>query len=261
MHQDVYCTLAAEITPEMIGVLERRFSEVEAEKAREILSQWDFLMSKDTVAACLFEVTFRRLMENIFRDELGEELFQEYIKIAPFAPRAIRMIIRKGSSPWFDDVNTPEEETMEDLIARSLNETLSELKEILGADMDKWRWGKMHTLTFEHVLGKKNPLDRIFNLGPFQVGGSHLTVNKKQYSYNNPYNAAHGVSQRMIVDLSDLDRALHVLPTGESGHLKSPHYKDQIDLYLGGKYHPAWTDRRDLEKHAEATLILRPKLD
>jgi penicillin amidase len=261
MHQDIYCTLAAEITPEMIEVLERRFSEVEAKKAKGILSQWDFMMSKDSVAACLFEVTYRRLMENIFRDELGEELFQEYIKIAPFAPRAIRMMIRKGSSPWFDDVDTPEEETMEDIIALSLNQTLSGLKEVLGGDMDRWRWGRIHTLTFEHVLGKKKPLDRMFNLGPFQVGGSHLTVNKKQYSYGNPYNAVHGVSQRMIVDLSDLDRALHVLPTGESGHLKSPHYKDQIGLYLGGTYHPAWTDRRELEKHAEVTLILRPELD
>jgi penicillin amidase len=261
MHQDVYCTLAAEITPEMIEVLERRFSEAEAKKAKGILSRWDFMMSKDSVAACLFEVTYRRLMENIFRDELGEELFQEYIKIAPFAPRAIRMMIRKGSSPWFDDVNTPEEETMEDIIALSLKQTLSGLKEVLGEDMDKWRWGEIHTLTFEHVLGKKKPLDRIFNLGPFQVGGSHLTVNNKQYSYGNPYYVTHGVSQRMIVDLSDMDRALHVLPTGESGHLKSPHYKDQIDLYLGGTYHPAWTDRRELERHAEATLILRPRLD
>jgi penicillin amidase len=261
MHQDVYCTLAAEITTEMIEVLERRFSEVEAKKAKGILSQWDFMMSKDSVAACLFEVTYRRLMENIFRDELGEELFQEYIKIAPFAPRAIRMMIRKGLSPWFDDVKTPEEETMEDIIALSLKQTLSGLKEVLGEDMDKWRWGKIHTLTFEHVLGKKKPLDRIFNLGPFQVGGSHLTVNKKQYSYGNPYYVAHGVSQRMIVDLSDMDRALHVLPTGESGHLKSPHYKDQVDPYLGGTYHPAWTDRRELEEHAEATLILRPRLD
>ncbi len=116
-------------------------------------------------------------------------------------------------------------------------------------------------MTFEHVLGKKRPLDRIFNLGPFEVGGSHLTVNKKQYSYDKPYNAVHGVSQRMIVDLSHMDASLHVLPTGQSGHLKSPHYKDQIELYLGGKYHPAWTDRQDVEKHAEATLILRPQVN
>jgi penicillin amidase len=261
IHRDVHCALAPEMTPKMIEVLDRRFPEKEAGTVKDILSQWDSTMSKDSVGACLFEVTYRKLMENIFRDELGEELFQEYLRIAPFAPRAIRMMIRKGSSPWFDDVNTTENETMEDTIARSLSQTLSELKEVLGADMDRWRWGEIHTLTFEHVLGKKKPLDRVFNLGPFEVGGSHLTVNKKQYPYDNPYCAVYGVSQRMIVDFSNMDSSLHVLPTGESGHLKSPHYKDQIDLYLRGKYHPAWTNPQDMEKHSKETLVLRPKLD
>lgn len=259
MHQDVYCILASEMVPKIVQVLERRFSDKEAQKARDTLSKWDFIMTKDSVGACLFGVTYQKLMENIFKDELREELFQAYIKLAPFPPRAIRMMIRKGSSPWFDDVNTAEEETMEDIMAMSLSQTLSELKEVIGGDIEKWTWGRIHTLTFEHALGKKKPLDRIFNLGSFPVGGSHLTINKKQYPYDKPYQTNHGVSQRMIVDLSNLDGSLHVLPTGQSGHLKSPHHKDQIDLYLGGKYHPAWTDRRELEKHTEATLILRPK--
>jgi penicillin amidase len=259
MHQDVYCILASEMVPKMIQVLERQFTEKEGRKARDILSKWDFMMGKDSIGACLFEVTYRKLMENIFKDELGEELFKEYIRLFPFPPRAIRMMIRKGSSPWFDDVNTSEKETMEDIIAKSLSQMLSELKEVMGGDMDKWTWGKIHTLTFEHVLGKKRPLDMIFNIGPFPVGGSHLTVNKRQYTYDKPYSVVHGVSQRMIVDLSNMDGSLHVLPTGESGHLRSPYHNDQIELYLAGKYHPAWTSRRDVEKHSEGTLILKPK--
>ncbi len=84
-------------------------------------------------------------------------------------------------------------------------------------------------------------------------------IKQKQYLYEEPYHVGHGVSERMIVDLSNMDGSLHVLPTGESGHLKSPHYKDQLHLYLEGRYHPAWTERREVEKHSEATLILRPK--
>ena len=64
----------------------------------------------------------------------------------------------------------------------------------------------------------------------------------------------------MIVDLSNIGDSFRVLPTGESGHLGSPHYKDQINLYLNGRYHPDWTDRREVEKNSEATLVLRPKL-
>lgn len=259
MHQDNYCVLAAEMTPYIIDVLKRRFSDENAEKAADILSGWDFVMEEDSVGACLFAVTFRMLMENVFKDELGKELFENYVRMVSFPPRAIRMMFRKGSSPWFDNVNTPEAETLEDLMVTSLSQAFDELKDTIGGEMDRWIWGRIHTLTFEHVLGKRKLLDLIFNLGPFPVAGDNLTINKKQYPYDKPYSVNHGVSQRMIVDFSNMHESLHVLPTGESGHLKSPHYKDQIELYLGGRYHIAWTNRDDVEKNSEAILILRPK--
>ena len=84
-----------------------------------------------------------------------------------------------------------------------------------------------------------------------------MTVNKRQYPYEEPYHPNNGVSQRMIVDLSNPDTSLRVLPTGESGNLASPHHKDQIGLYLEGRYHPVWTDRLELEKHSKGTLFLR----
>lgn len=254
MQQDVYSVLAAEMVPKIIQVLERRFSDEEGQKAKEFLSKWDFVMDKDSVGACLFEVTFRKMMDNIFRDELGEELFRQYLKTSTFPPRALRIMIRKGSSLWFG------KKSLEDIMAMSMKQVFSELREVIGSDMNKWTWGKIHSLTFEHVLGKKRLLARIFNLGPFQVGGSHLTVNMRHYPYEEPYRVDHGVSERMIVDLSNIGGSLHVLPTGESGNLKSPHYKDQIDFYLSGGYHTAWTDRREVEKNSGTTLILKPKL-
>jgi penicillin amidase len=253
MQQDVHSGLAAEMVPKMIQVLERRFSDEEGRKAREFLSNWDFVMNKDSVGACLFEVTFRKMMDNIFREELGEELFRQYLKTSIFPPRALRRMIRKGSSLWFG------EKSLEDIMAMSMKQMFSELKKAAGSDMNKWTWGKIHLLTFEHVLGKKQLLAWIFNLGPFQVGGSHLTVNKREYPYEEPYRVNVGPSERMIVDLSNIGSSLHVLPTGESGNLKSRHYKDQVGLYLDGGYHRAWTERDEVEKNSEATLILKPE--
>ncbi len=259
MHQDIYCPQAAELTPKIIKVLEERFASEDGKKAKGILSRWDFKMAKDSAGACLFEMTYRKMMGNIFKDELGEDLFKKYLKTSVFPPRAVRAMVEKGSSPWFDNINTPEKEGLEEIIALSMNQTLSGLKETLGDNMDKWGWGKIHTLTFEHVLGKKRPLDLIFNLGPFPVGGNLLTVNKKKYSLDDSYHANHGASMRMIVDFSDMDGSLHVLPTGESGQLKSPNYQDQIPLYLSGRYHPSWTDRRKAEKNSRGTLTLKPR--
>ena len=253
MQQDIYSVLASEMVPRMIQVLERRFTDEDGQRAKDILSKWDFIMDKDSAGACLFEVTFRKMMDTVFRDELGEELFQEYLKTSTFPPSALRRMIRKGSSSWFG------QKTLEDILATSLKQMFSELRETLGGDIEQWTWGKIHSLTFEHAFAKKKLLARIFNLGPFPVGGSHLTINMRYYLYGEPYSAKHGVSERMIVDLSNMGGAFHVLPTGESGHPKSPHYKDQIDLYLSGRYHPAWTDPQEVERNKEATLILRPK--
>jgi penicillin amidase len=130
----------------------------------------------------------------------------------------------------------------------------------MGKDLEKWTWGRLHTLTFEHVLGRKKPLHWIFNLGPYPLGGSHLTVNKGQYRYEKPFAVSAGPSHRIIVDLSDMNRCLRVLPTGESGHRGSRHHKDQVPLYLSGRYHPDWIDRSEVEKHSEAVLILKPEL-
>jgi penicillin amidase len=255
MQQDVYCVLASEMTPKMVNVLERRFSDEEAKRAKDILSKWDFVMNRDSVGACLFEVTFRKMLDNIFKDELGEELFNEYLKTSVFPPRALRMMIEKGSSLWFG------KKTLDDILALSMKQMFSELRQVVGGDMNKWTWGKIHSLTFEHPLGRKKPLSWIFNLGPFPVGGSKLTINMRQYPYEKPYRANHGVSMRMIVDLSNMEGSCRVLPTGESGHLASQHHKDQTDLYLSGRYHPEWTDRREAEKNSEAKLTLRPRFN
>lgn len=258
IQHDTYCVLASELTPKFVDVLKKHAESEGFKKAREILAGWDFVMGEESGAAAIFEVTFRKMMDNIFRDELGEALFEQYLKTTMFPPRAIRALVRDGSSPWFDNINTPEKETMEDIMKVSLDQALAELREKMGDDMERWAWRRIHTLTYRHPLGKKKPLDRLFNLGPFPVPGNHLTVNKKQYSYDKPYSAEHGVSQRMIVDLSNIKDALHVLPTGESGQLKSPHYRDQIPLYLGNGYHPAWPDREQAEKNKEGILILNP---
>lgn len=258
LQQDVYCILASEMTPHMIRALQARPSDERSRKAVETLSAWDFHMGKDSPAAALFEATYRRFMDNVFRDELGEELHAAYLKAVSFPPRAVRAIVRKGASPWLDDVTTPHREGLEDMILKSLDQAFSELGVAKAEDVAKARWGNLHQLTFLHVLGKKKPLDRIFNLGPFPVDGNNLTVNKKQYSFEEAYKCNHGVSERMIVDLSDMERPLHVLPTGESGHLKSDHYSDQVDLYLQGRYHTAWTARVDVERNMKSRLILKP---
>ncbi len=261
MQQDVYNVLASELTPKMIRALAEKTSRDDLQKVRELLSQWNYKMEADSVGACLFEMTLIHMLQNIFKDELGDELYRKYLETSVYPIRALRMVVRKEASAWIDDINTSETETLEDIIVKSIEQTIRKLKAEFGNDAVRWIWGSVHPLTFEHPLGKKKPLNYLFNIGPFPVGGSHLTINMRHYPYDNPYNTDAGVSYRMIVDFADMRVAHHVLPTGESGQLGSAHYQDQLNLYLDGKYHPAWLERSDIEKHDRGKLTLKPRTD
>ena len=75
-------------------------------------------------------------------------------------------LLHDPASVWFDDVNTPGREDLDDQLEKSLAETSAFLESALGEDRSKWRWGALHQARIEHALGKVKPLDRIFNLGP-----------------------------------------------------------------------------------------------
>ena len=259
MQSDVACPLAAEVMPLVLRVMDQRFTATPEAPIRDILARWDYRMSQQSAAAAIYETTYLNLLENIFKDELGPALYRRYIGLTVFAPRALRHILRTGRSGWLDDVDTPQTETLPDVVEKSLRQALRDLRGRFGSDVNRWTWGRLHKLTFRHPLGDRKPLDRLFDLGPFPISGSHLTVNKKQYDYTRPFAVREGVSQRMIVDLADPAVAQHVLPTGESGLLGNPHSRDQIDLYLEGRYHPSWLTRSEIEHHAEATLELKPR--
>jgi penicillin amidase len=41
---------------------------------------------------------------------------------------------------------------------------------------------------------------------------------------------------RTMVDFSDVENGLNITPSGQSGHLLSPHYDDQAELYAQRKF-------------------------
>ncbi len=51
-------------------------------------------------------------------------------------------------------------------------------------------------------------------------------------------------------------RSMSVTPMGQSGQLGSPHYDDQIGLYLEGKYHAMLWTHEQVEEELEAKLVL-----
>ena len=230
-------------------------------EALETLRAWDKRATRDSAGAALFEPFRLHLLDLTFGDELGEQLLR---RARGSATDALVEILPDEFSPWFDDVTTPGVETRDEILLRALDEAVEELTDTLGRDMGRWRWGDLHTATFENQsLGHCGVrlVERIFNRGPVAVDGTIATVNNTGYTLDSPYGVETVSSQRQIVDLGNLTRSVSMHTTGQSGHPFHPHYDDMIDPWRNIEYHPMLWERADVEADAEGVLVLRPKAE
>ena len=50
-----------------------------------------------------------------------------------------------------------------------------------------------------------------------------------------------------------------VLPTGNSGHFLSPHFRNQADMYLADEYRNIRLSDEDIRANREHTVVLKPE--
>ncbi len=261
LQTDVTSSYAIKILPLILETVKSRLDSTTNENLQllfDILRDWDGEESAESIAAALFNAFNLKLIENTFRDEMGSRLYENYIDLGNVPTRVIGFLLENEQSLWFDDISTPEIETRNDIILRSLWDGREYLANTAGAEISDWAWGRIHTLTMEHQIGSRRPLDVVFNLGPFPRGGSKMTVNNSEYSLQHPFAATLGASTRQLVDFCDLNNSLSVITSGQSGHPLSEHYRDQASLWLEGKYHRSVMDRVEIEQTAVAHLVLTP---
>jgi penicillin G amidase len=224
----------------------------------EYFRNWSFEMRKEDVCTTLFQAAVTKLVFNTFHNKMGDRLYSLYDTLASTPLSALSHLLKNPDSEWFDDWKTPDRETRDDCIRKSVSDALNDLKERLGGELKEWQWGRLHTVTFGHVFGANKILAGFFNVGPFAVGGSHATVNVGQYFLNHPYENAVGPSMRQIFDLADINNTRTVLPPGQSGQVFSKHYKDQVMLWLNGGYNVRPMQLSVYESTCRDVLTLEP---
>jgi penicillin amidase len=127
----------------------------------------------------------------------------------------------------------------------------------LGHDIAQWQWGKVHTLEHAHTLGKVATLKPYFNVGPFAKDGSREVINNRGFDYDETgeYHIKSGPSTRRIIDFSDIENSISILPTGQSGNPFSPHYKDQVEMYNKGEFRKMLLNEIEIKSTAKSVLI------
>lgn len=236
---DQHSLLAKFMNPLIVQALQGKNIPAKYQPLLEYLSDWDGEMAPGLVAPTLFESIYRDFILESIRDEAGENLALEIRGNSTISRTLADNLLHHRDNPLIDDIRTDERETFADIVVRSFLSSADYLTTRYGEDPAKWNWGRVHTLTLEHPLGKVKLLDKVFgfNKGPFSVGGSFHTVSPYSYPANLPFAANHGASQRHIFVVGDWDKSFTVIPTGESGIPASEYYGDQSEMYIGYRYH------------------------
>lgn len=262
MHSDYKSKKAEKFTPLFVEALETATDWNETrQEALNKLRDWNFELSRESQAASIFEILYRKTAENLIKDDLPDKFFHSLMGTRILIENLMANILMAEDSPWIDDQNTPETENWNDIVIRTFHETVDELTQILGPDVEDWNWEKLHTFTMSHPLGVVKMLDKAFKLnrGPFGVPGSYHTVTPFSYSYNNLYHTTHGASQRHIFDLANWDASKTVIPTGTSGIPASKFYLDQTEMYLENRYHADPFSWVEVLKQTRFRMKLLPK--
>jgi penicillin amidase len=227
--------------------------------ALDLLRSWDGRADRESAGAAMFEALRVELIKATFEDELGEQLLS---RTRPYLIVALANLLgQPEQAAWFDDVRTTEVEDQQATILAALTAAVDYLSETLGDEMNAWRWGDLHTATFENQsLGQSGiaPIEWIFNRGPVETDGTIATVNNTGYDPAHPFAVETTSSYRQIVDLGDFANSLSIHTTGQSGHPFHPHYDDMIDMWRNLQYHPMLWARAQVEAAAEAHLQLTP---
>ena len=247
--------------PRLIGPLLpllRRLAPAADQPLVQLLAQWQGDYPLDSRAAPLAQQLAYELMRAAMRDELGEAQFENLRRVRAI-DHALPRLMADADSPWWDDRGTPERETRDQIVAKAWAATLARLQQVAGADRGAWTWGRLHQLTHEHALGRKAPLDRVFNVGPFAVPGSHEMPNNMAARLDDaPWRVAYGPSTRRVIDFADVATALGSNPVGQSGVWPDRHYADQALDHAQGRYRRQWFAESDVAAHARSTMRLLP---
>ncbi|MCF8242425.1 MAG: penicillin acylase family protein [Melioribacteraceae bacterium] len=257
---DFYSHHAESITPFIHSAFrDVKLTDKNLKLSLELFENWDFVMDKDSQVPAIFLTFYQNLLRNIFIDEMGEKLFEEYIFIANVPYRKIYEMLTADNSSWFDDITTDENETRDMIIRKSLVDAITELENKLGKNIAEWQWGKIHTITFNHAFNGISPVvDNLVNVGPFPISGDGTTIFNTEYSFRDPYKVKLGPSMRFIVDFAEPNICYFILPTGQSGHIMSSHYNDMTDMWLDGKYLKINTDQDSIENSNYKLFVINP---
>ncbi|MEE8200218.1 MAG: penicillin acylase family protein [Candidatus Acidoferrales bacterium] len=215
-------------------------------EALEALRGWDGRMRAEQSAPALTNALRTALLEELLRPYLGDdwELYSWFM-----SPVFLENVLKERPERWLPEGYANYDELLLAALDRGVEHVLEETR---APTVSQVRWGEQLRVRFVHPLGERLPvLRRWFSLGGQPQSGGRYTVKQTHRTG--------GVSMRFVMNFADPDASLMSLTLGQSGHLASPHYHDQLPAWLQVRSFPAPFSDTAVERAARHTFHLLPR--
>ncbi len=225
-----------------------------ARQAADILRNWDGKVTIDSAAPTITATAREQLVRLMLEPKLGPSPE----KSAPSQPvtgwKQYRWFM---SSVWLENALLRQPKgwlpdnfaNYDALLASAVEQALTRNSAPRG--VKSWRWGRQRPLNLKHpVFGSIPVLQRWAGPGYSEQSGNGYTVKQVGSTF--------GPSERMTVDLSNLDASTLNVVNGQSGNLFSPHFDDQWNAWYHGTTFMWPFSPAAVEKAKEHALTLAP---
>lgn len=224
--------------------LEDMISSVEAEDAVigkyvnivKMLREWDQFDSTDAAAPLVFHKWVAELPIEMFSESMPEDVYELLPGKGKITDQMMRASYAGDPGAWVEAYGGVDKWVFDSFV-----KSVEDIEELFGNQMADWKWGDFHQLEFPHALSGASPIFEYF-LNPKKqaIGGSNVTV--QAAAFDEDGTVEHGAPWRFVADLSDLSKANHIVGPGQSGHMKSKWFHDQVDDWVKGEYHETVLD-------------------
>jgi len=250
LQMDQHNLYAREFLPYLLTSIKAQDQNGKYKDVIKLLENWDMVDAKDSGAPLVFHTFMEKLQEVLFKDQMPEDMYELMYGKFNITDQLLRTAYAGKNSIWIE-----EQGGVDATVYKALELTVAQIEDQFGKNVSKWKWGNFHQLTFDHTLGKASPiLAAYFNAKKVPIGGSKVTVQAADNDLAG--NVNHGASWRFVVDVGDLSSAYHIVGPGQSGHVKSAWYQDQVMDWANGDYHQTFVRKEDIKGK---TLRLKAK--
>lgn len=227
-----------------------KFEEGLAQEAKTQLTDWDFVLDKQSVEAGIYVMWERQIMSEARKRFIPEELKG----LVGIQLTKVVNWLQKPDQKFGANAVAGRDAFLKETFEMAVNE----LKEKLGNSIARWQYGQKE---YKHAslvnrlpsLVNEQWKEKV-NIGPLPRGGNSHTPN----STGGSDNQSHGASFRLIVDVGDWDTAVMINTPGQSGDPNSPYYKNLFELWANDEYFPAYYSKDKIEKVTKERTMLKP---